>query len=65
MKLSDKWYWFSRNFVNFILSLIFLPFFLLWYMITTIINGFYITFFITNGSTAINPPWKWQWWGLD
>jgi len=56
MNYKDRLFWFFNN-------LIALPFLLLCmpiYCIIRMLNGIWTTFMVTDGSSALDPPWKWD-----
>jgi hypothetical protein len=57
MTIKIKLYWIGRNLLAFILMLIIIPF----YMLSGIIRGLYIVFFIHDGSLELAFPWEWEW----
>jgi len=57
MGIKDRAYWFFRNLLSIILTLIIGPFYILW----SLSGAVYILFFVTNGSTVLLYPWEWNW----
>lgn len=65
LKFSDRCYWFSRNLVNLVLCLLVFPIYSIWFITLSIAMSIYVTFFTTDGSSTLSPPWQWKWWDLD
>lgn len=57
MEIKDRAFWFFRNLLVFIVSLPFLPLFILW----CILKDLVIVLFITDGSECLGWFWEWNW----
>lgn len=54
LKLSDRIYWFKRNFPRGIVTICWLPFSWTWELLELL----YIMFCVTDGSSSIDYPWE-------
>jgi len=59
VNIKDRAYWFFYNLIRFLVNLVFMP--LSW--ATQIIHGFYIVFFVTDGSQEL--VWPWETWNFE